>query len=64
VVGEGRAHWVRLKAKPSKLRPGTPAEVPATEVYSVDRNGRFDVRKWRGSGGSAGALTVAAGKVQ
>lgn len=62
VVGEGSAHFVRLRAKPM-LKPRTPAEVPPVEIYSVDRNGRFQVKKWKGSGGRATRLTVKAGKV-
>ncbi|MBL8215565.1 MAG: cyanophycinase [Bryobacterales bacterium] len=63
VVGEGAAHFVRLRTKPVRWRPQTPVEVPPVDVYSVDRTGRFHVKKWKGSGGQAKQLTVKAGKV-
>lgn len=63
VVGEGSAHFVRLRARPTALQPATPAAIPPIEVYQVNRNGRFHLKKWKGTNGRPRTLTVRDGKL-
>lgn len=63
VVGGGSAYFVRAR-KPSELcEPGVPLTARGFEVYRVAAGGEFDLKGWKGQGGAAYTLDVAAGVV-
>ncbi len=64
VVGEGSAHFARLREKPRRLKAQSAAEVPAVEVYRVDRSGSFAIRRWKGRNGRGQTVRVAAGEIR
>jgi len=60
VAGSGSAYFVRAPA-PQRCVPGAPLETRGVEVYRVASSGAFDLRAWRGTGGTGYRLAAAQG---
>ena len=44
VVGEGSAYFLRIREKPSDLKPGSPASLPPIEIKAVAAGKMFDMQ--------------------
>jgi len=64
VSGSGYAYFIRAAADPEICEAGKPLTFRGIAVYRLDRTGKFDVRSWRGDGGTAYTLNVEAGEVR
>jgi cyanophycinase len=64
VSGSGYAYFIRTTGAPQVCEAGKPLTFRDYSVYRVDRSGRFDVKAWRGEGGTAYTLSVEAGEVK
>lgn len=60
VAGSGSAYFVRAPA-PQRCVPGAPLETLGVEVHRVASSGAFDLRAWRGTGGTAYRVAAAQG---
>jgi cyanophycinase-like exopeptidase len=65
VVGTGKgAYFLRPTQKPKACTKGHPLTFQRISVYRVPSGGRFDLRSWKGDGGTAYSLTVENGKIE
>ncbi|HWC95959.1 MAG TPA: cyanophycinase [Candidatus Sulfopaludibacter sp.] len=63
VSGPGAAYFLRTTQPPSVCEAGKPLSMAGIDVYRVTSAGHFDVKTWRGDGGTAYRLSVDAGVV-
>jgi cyanophycinase len=64
VSGSGFAYFIRAAAAPQVCEPGKPLTIRDIAVYRLGRAGKFDIKAWRGEGGTAYTLSVEAGEVR
>jgi cyanophycinase len=64
IEGEGPAYFIRAAGPAELCRPGAPLTLARVSVYRVTRGGAFDLKAWRGQGGTAYTLSVDAGVVR
>jgi cyanophycinase len=64
VSGSAYAYFIRATAAPQVCEAGKPLSMGGFSVYRIDRAGKFDVKTWRGEGGTAYTLSVEAGGVR
>jgi cyanophycinase len=65
VVGDGKgAYFLRPTRKPDVCKAGEPLTLREVSVYKVPAGGDFDVKSWKGSGGTAYSLSVEKGKIE
>lgn len=58
LVGEGAAYFFETTRAPEVARPKTPLTLRDVQVYRIRKDGRFDLRTWKGSGGTAYAISA------
>jgi cyanophycinase len=61
--GPGYAYFLRSTTAPAVCEPGKPLSFAGIQVYRIGAGGRFDVKNWRGEGGTAYQLDVDKGMV-
>jgi cyanophycinase len=65
VVGTGQgAYFIEPTVPPNVCSPGQPLTFGAIKIYNAPTGGHFDLRSWKGSGGSEYQLSVVEGKVE
>jgi cyanophycinase-like exopeptidase len=65
VVGPGKgAYFLRPTRAPDICEKGTPLTFLEINVYRVAKGGHFDLKAWKGDGGTAYSLSVQAGKIE
>jgi cyanophycinase-like exopeptidase len=64
VSGPGSAYFLRTTTAPAVCEAGKPLTFAGIEVYRIAASGRFDVKNWRGEGGTAYRLDVEQGTVR
>jgi len=64
VSGSGYAYFIRTTGALEICEAGKPLSMGGFNVYRVGRAGKFDVKAWRGEGGTAYTLSVEAGEVR
>lgn len=62
--GKNTAYLLELKQAPERCQAGQPLTVRGFSVYRLSGAATFDLKSWRGTGGSAYQLEVLAGKLQ
>jgi cyanophycinase len=65
IVGAGKgAYFIQPTASPKVCSPGRPLSFGGIKVYNAPTGSHFDLRSWKGSGGSEYRLSVVAGNVE
>ena len=64
IDGVGFVYFVRARRRAGICRPGTPLTFGDIEIYRVPKGGSFDVKAWKGQGGTAYRLDVENGLVR
>ena len=62
--GPGFAYFLRTTEAPQICEAGKPLTVRGISVYRIGDSGKFDVKRWRGEGGTAYTLSVEDGAVR
>jgi cyanophycinase len=62
--GPGFAYFLRTTEAPQVCEVGEPLSVRGIAVYRIGNSGKFDVKRWRGEGGTAYTLSVEEGAVR
>ena len=62
--GPGFAYFLRATQAPAVCEPGKPLSFAGIQVYRIGAGGRFDVKSWRGEGGTSYQLDVVEGAVR
>jgi cyanophycinase len=62
--GTGNAYFIRTTQAPEICEAGRPLTMRAFSVYRIGANGKFDVKNWRGEGGTAYTLSVTEGVIR
>jgi cyanophycinase len=62
--GPGFAYFLRVTEAPQVCEPGKPLTFRGISVYRIGSSGRFDVKRWRGEGGTAYTVSVEDGVVR
>lgn len=62
--GTGNAYFIRTTQAPEICQPGKPLTMRGFSVYRIGANGKFDVKNWRGEGGTAYTLAVEEGVIR
>ena len=63
IEGEGPVYFMRATGEPELCRAGSPLSIRAISVYRVKHGGSFNLKQWRGAGGTSYELSVKAGVV-
>jgi cyanophycinase len=61
--GRGFAYFLRTTEAPRVCEAGKPLSFRGISVYRIASSGRFDVKRWRGDGGTAYTLSVEDGAI-
>jgi len=61
LVGDGAAYFFETSVKPEDIRPRTPLTLRDVQVYRMRRGDRFDLRTWKGDGGTAYSISAVNG---
>jgi cyanophycinase len=64
LVGDGAAYFLHASGLPEVCRKGTPLTYRHISAYRMRNGGRFDVKMWKGTGGTAYTLSVENGVVK
>jgi len=65
VVGTGKgAYFIQPTVSPKVCSPGQPLTFSGLKVYNAPTGSHFDLRSWKGNGGSEYQLSVVEGKVE
>jgi cyanophycinase len=65
VVGTGKgAYFIQPTVAPKVCSPGQPLTFSGLKVYNAPTGSHFDLRSWKGSGGSEYQLSVVDGKIE
>lgn len=66
VMGEGSAYFMDLDHRPESCAPHTPLTVRGVEVYKLSPGAaaRFDLKSWKGTGGTASIVDVVQGRME
>jgi cyanophycinase-like exopeptidase len=65
VMGTGKgAYFLKPTRAPDICENGTPLTFLEINVYRVAKDGHFDLKVWKGDGGTAYSLSVRAGKIE
>ncbi len=62
--GPGYAYFLRTTEAPQVCEAGKPLSYRGISVYRIGNSGKFDVKRWRGEGGTAYTLSVEDGAVR
>jgi cyanophycinase len=62
--GRGFAYFLRTTEAPRVCEAGKPLSFRGISVYRIGSSGRFDVKRWRGDGGTAYTLSVEDGAIR
>jgi cyanophycinase len=62
--GPGFAYFLRTTGAPEVCEAGKPLTFRGISVYRIGNTGKFDVKRWRGEGGTAYTLSVEDGVVR
>ena len=63
IAGNGPAFFMRTTKRASVLKPATPLSIAGVEIYRAMAGASFDLRSWRGTGGTPFVLSVENGKI-
>lgn len=64
VEGKGSAYFFRTSNRPpERCESGKPLTIKDVEVYRVARSGSFNLKQWKGAGGTASVTSVQDGKL-
>jgi cyanophycinase len=61
LTGDGAAYFFEASRKPEVVRPKTPLTLRDVQVYRIGKNGKFDLGAWKGTGGTAYAISAVDG---
>jgi cyanophycinase len=61
LVGDGAAYFFEASVKPEDIRPRTPLTLRDVQVYRIRKGDRFDLRTWKGAGGTAYSISAVNG---
>lgn len=61
LVGSGAAYFLETTGAPETARPRTPLTLRGVQVYRIGRDGKFDLTSWKGTGGTAYAISAVKG---
>ena len=62
--GRKTAYLIEIRQTPERCQAGAPLTVRGVQVYRLSGAATFNLKDWRGKGGTAYQLTVSAGQVQ
>jgi cyanophycinase len=63
LVGGGAAYFLHASGPPEVCRAGTPLTFRSISVYRLTSSGKFDLKAWKGTGGTEYTLSVNSGVV-
>jgi cyanophycinase len=61
LVGEGAAYFFETTSKPEAARAKTPLTLRDVQVYRIRKDSKFDLASWKGTGGTAYAISAVNG---